>query len=45
MIKGRNKHIKKWSKIERFLVPKQMGQFLGNSPTVNCKHTINVLKF
>ena len=30
-----NKHIEKWSKMERFLVPKQMGRFLGNSPTDN----------
>ena len=33
MIKVGNKHIEKWSKMERFLVPKQMGRFLGNSPT------------
>ena len=34
MIKVGNKRIEKWSKMERFLVPKQMGRFLGNSPTV-----------
>ena len=35
MIKVGNKRIEKWSKMERFLVPKQMGRFLGNSPTGN----------
>ena len=33
MIKVGNKHMEKWSKMEPFLVPKQMGWFLGNSPT------------
>ena len=32
-IKVGNKHIEKWSKMKRFLVPKQLERFLGNSPT------------